>query len=448
METLTTPQLTPVADAPDAAENFDTVILGAGISGLTLAHDFAKAGQSVLLADTYDTPGGNHISVDIDGRSFDIGAIFFWSGYPQFEMFPELERLVVPVTWSLQRVTPIGKVARYPVDLRADLMDKPVGEWVGMALQIAQARIRGNRRDNSLSFLRYYLGDKLMQDSGILNYVERFYGLPADQISYDFARSRMRTIKETASLTGFASKTFRRVFAENQHLAHEQCLARPKSGFANYYQTAIEQLCKMGVRIQLGARIDWDASATRDSRLRIDGQPVKAATPISTMPLETTADLIGITSQTAPRSKGLCTLFCQFRGRRGFDAMILYNFHAAGRWKRLTMHSDYYGPEDGWEYFSVEVTSDEAEHAEALFADFRSTARAFGLFDGDLELMGHRHTGFAYPVYDRDAASKRDAMIEQINHAGLGLAGRQGRFQYLPTSSETIRTVRAQNPPS
>ena len=65
-----------VSTLPEQAD-YDVVVLGAGISGITLAYDFVRSGQSVLLVDEYETPGGNHISVNLDGRSFDIGAIFF-----------------------------------------------------------------------------------------------------------------------------------------------------------------------------------------------------------------------------------------------------------------------------------------------------------------------------------------------------------------------------------
>ncbi|MEE2877907.1 MAG: FAD-binding protein, partial [Pseudomonadota bacterium] len=112
-------------------------------------------------------------------------------------------------------------------------------------------------------------------------------------------------------------------------------------------------------------------------------------------------------------------------------------------------HSDYYGKADGWEYMSVEVTADsDTEGDESLFNDFRSTARAFGLFDGELELLGHRHTDFAYPVYEKGSAALRDELIDGITSAGVEVAGRQGRFQYLPTSAEAVRSVRETAPVS
>ncbi|RIJ30508.1 hypothetical protein D1223_07735 [Henriciella mobilis] len=431
-----------VSALPEQAD-YDVVVLGAGISGITLAYDFVRSGRSVLLVDEYETPGGNHISVNLDGRSFDIGAIFFWTGYPQFEMFPGLSELVVPVNWSLQRVTPDMRIARYPIDLRGDLLARPLKHKARMARDLLRMRLRGQSRHSALTFLEYYLGQTLMEDSGILNYVERFYGVPADEINYDFARSRMRPVERAASFSGLASQSFRKMFGKRQHLASEQCVARPKSGFPAYYDAAIGQLHGMGVETRLGAQIGWSASAQAGHALRIDGKPVSAHRIVSTMPLGRTAELAGVEADDAPRSKGLHTLFCQFRGQRGFDSLILYNFHKAGRWKRLTMHSDYYGKADGWEYMSIEITADSAEETpEALFADFRSTARAFGLFDGELELMGHRHTAFAYPVYSHGTAVRRDTMIDALAKAGIETAGRQGRFQYLPTSAEAIKSVR------
>lgn len=435
------PEVTKPVSVP---ERFDTVVLGAGISGLTLSHDLAKAGESVLLVDEYDAPGGNHVSVEISGRSFDIGAIFFWTGYPQFQMFPALSELVVPVDWSLQRVTPTGRVARYPVDMRADFFGHPLKAQAAMVSDIISARLKGQSRESALAFLEYYLGDRLMQESGILNYVKRFYGLPAESISYDFAKTRMRPVEYTASLSHLASRTFRKVFAKKQHLGSELCVARPKTGFSAYYDAAVGQLHGMGVKTLFGAKLDWAGEAEEGEKLRVNGESIAAGRIISTLPLVRAASLTGCKTTDEPRSKGLHSLFCQFRGKRGFDSLILYNFHRAGRWKRLTMHSDYYGPVDDWEYLSVEITADDPDESpEALFDDFRGTARAFGLFDGELELLGHRHTDFAYPIYDQGSARRRDALIKQVSDAGLEVAGRQGRFEYLPTSAETIRSVRA-----
>ena len=437
------------AETAPRASHYDVVILGAGISGMTLAHDFAKSGQSVLLVDEYGTVGGNHISVEINGRSFDIGAIFFWTGYPQFEMFPGLSELVVPVSWSLQRVTPDAHIARYPIDLKSDLLGRPFKRKLAIIGNLLRARMAGHSTQSAETFLKYFLGDALMEDTGILNYVERFYGLPAGRISHDFARSRMRPVERAASFSGLASKSFRKIFGTRQHLASEHCVARPKSGFPAYYDAAKGQLTGMGVDIRLGASLDFDRVAPAERRLSINEETVSARRIISTLPLTRTADLVGIETENTPRSKGLHTLFCQFKGDRGFESLILYNFHKAGRWKRLTMHSDYYGKADGWEYMSVEVTADsDTEDGESLFNDFRSTARAFGLFDGELELLGHRHTDFAYPVYEKGSAALRDELIDGITAAGLEVAGRQGRFQYLPTSAEAVRSVRETAPVS
>ncbi|MEM5515591.1 FAD-dependent oxidoreductase [Henriciella sp. AS95] len=422
---------------------YDVTVLGAGISGLTLAHDFAATGHSVLLVDAYQHAGGNHQSFNVGGMSFDVGAIFFWSDYPQFQMFPELFEQTIPLTWSFQRVTPAGKLAKYPLDLKLDLAALPKAKLVRVLFSGLRARLAGNAKTSAYEFLRYYLGETLMRTSGILNYVHRFYGLPAKEISYDFAEARMEPIARNATVTGvlgMARKKFGAKVLNNETF----CVARPKTGFPDYYALAIDTLRAKGVTVRLGTSIEQIVAVPDGTRIRLGDRTVKSRRTISTLPMQMTAEIAGCAGEDAPASKGLHSLYCRFRGERGFQSLILYNFHERGRWKRLTMHSDYYGKDGDWEYFSVEVTADDdTETAENLFDDLRTTTQAFGLFQGTLELAGSQYTDFAYPLYDHSSAKRRDALIKNIEAAGLELAGRQGRFQYLPTSDHTIKDTRA-----
>ncbi|MEZ5855985.1 MAG: hypothetical protein R3D67_15035 [Hyphomicrobiaceae bacterium] len=139
----------------------------------------------------------------------------------------------------------------------------------------------------------------------------------------------------------------------------------------------------------------------------------------------------------------LFTLFVSFEGDRGFDANILYNWSRRGRWKRLTMHSDYYGKRAGRAYANVEIPlfRKAPESAEAMFSDFAEAVRDYGLFQGDLRLEGHSLVQNAYPANTLGASAKAAAAIAALKQLGVQTVGRQGRFDYLPTGEHVANQV-------
>ncbi len=191
-----------------------------------------------------------------------------------------------------------------------------------------------------------------------------------------------------------------------------------------------------GVTFYFGMPVDAIGREGRRMTLTSNGNVMKADHIISTMPLNVTAALCGIPKSSMIRSLTLLTLYVTFVGRMGFDCAILYNFSAVGAWKRLSVHSRAYGMVNGREYFSVEVplTGNETD-AERSFADFLAHVRSMDLFDGDAELIGFDVTVDAYPVYVKGASDASAELIALVEDAGVDLIGRQGRFDYLPTTT-------------
>ncbi len=50
-------------------------IVGAGITGLVLAHELRKRGRSVRVWEAADRPGGVMWSAEVDGRVLDFGPV-------------------------------------------------------------------------------------------------------------------------------------------------------------------------------------------------------------------------------------------------------------------------------------------------------------------------------------------------------------------------------------
>jgi hypothetical protein len=164
---------------------------------------------------------------------------------------------------------------------------------------------------------------------------------------------------------------------------------------------------------------------------------------ISTLPLPIALKLVGLRADAALESSKMMTLCCSFRGATRINAVVLYNFDNFGYWKRLTIHSRYYGSVNGREYMSVEcvIPPGGATVAE-LFEDFSSHIQRRKIIDGELKLVAAMDLDFAYPVYTHEAELAKNNALQSLQDAGIESVGRQGRFEYIPHSTLVIEAVR------
>jgi protoporphyrinogen oxidase len=416
-------------------KEFHTIILGAGISGLVAASVISTVGKnSILIIDEYSKIGGNHISIDIGNYTFDIGSYIFQDDSPLLKHFPEMLPYYVKIDPSWQRLNPQGFVTKYPISIKDDLINAGPVEWARIGGSIIFSRLFRCKMRNARDFARYWIGARFLKRSGLEEYMKRFYGLPPDQIDLKFAMKRMGWISEYASLNNPMLKIKRKTHTGPSN----QQLARPRKGFDQLYRVAVDKLARKGVRVALSANIDDIAKFEGRFVVKTDQGSFTAERVISTLPLHATLRACNIPLRNELQSVSLISLFYSFKGARGFTAAILYNFSYEGSWKRLTVYSDFYGRNDGREYFGVEVNADHVGgsigHADRQFRDH---VAANGLFDGDLILEGNHTMANAYPIYVDGATELAEEAVHALSAFGVESIGRQGRFDYQPTARDT-----------
>jgi hypothetical protein len=423
------------------ADRYDVIVLGAGISGLVSASILLKQGyQNVLVVDEYAHIGGNHIDRSIGEYTFDIGSFIFQDDSPLLAHLPELLTLYVPINPSWGRLNPQRMVTQYPISIKDDLIAAGPVELLRILSSVLFARIFRCRLRNARDFAQYWIGSRLLNRSGLGNYMERFYGLPAEKIDIRFAEKRMLWIKEHASLRG----AFRRWVLPAPKSAPNQQLARPREGFAHLYQGVAQRLEREGGVFLLGAKMQSLEKKDGEFFLEMDGRRVSASRLVSTIPLERIQKLCGLHSDEKLLTVTLISLFFSFSGDRGFKESILYNFSHTGSWKRLTLYSDFYGESDGREFFAVEVNADHVfGSVETAEQDFRQHVSENGLFIGDLKLEGSHIVSNAYPVYTDKADEHAADAIAALRRFGIESFGRQGGFDYQPTARVSTLQVEA-----
>lgn len=412
-------------------EHFDVIVLGAGISGLVSASLLAQQNSGrVLVVDEYPHLGGNHIDRQHGNFTFDVGSFIFQDDSPLLRHFPELLSLYTPIKPSFARLNPQGIVTKYPISIKDDIFVAGPIEWARMLVSVATARVFFRKMHNARHFARYWIGSRLLERSGLLNYMERFYGVHPDLIDIDFAEKRMLWIKEHASFN-FVLRWLRSAPGGPSN----QQLARPREGFGRLYSAAAERLERVGVTFLLGAEMHTLRKARDTFVLEARGHCLEANRVISTIPIRRIQRLCGISREVDLKTVTLISLFFSFSGERGFTQSVLFNFSNLGAWKRLTMHSDFYGLSEGREFFAVEVNADHVgESVELAERDFRQHVSENGLFLGDLRLEGSYSLENSYPVYTHQAGEHAGKAIKALSEIGIESFGRQGGFDYQPTA--------------
>lgn len=410
------------------------------MTGLVAASVLHSQGlKRILVIDEYARIGGNHIDCQIGPYSFDIGTMIFQDDSPLMAHFPELLPLYHPVTVDISRITPGGSVCRYPFSFRDDVAAAGPFELVMLLASLIWARLPPVRITNAEDYVQYWIGPRFFERSGLANYIERFYGAKASQIDRIFAEKRMSNIAYAASL----GTRIARLFGARKLHNTKQEFVRPRAGFALLYDAARQSLMRKGTRFALGTRVE---SVTRNGalfRVTTEGLSAVSDSVFATIPLPRALEVCGLPPTGDLPVVELVSLFFSFKGRRGFSSNVLYNFSATGRWKRLTMYSDFFGPAQGREYFTVEVNWVEnglLRPAEGLISslveDFTADIGKKGLFDGSLTLEGSHRLQNGYPIYRKDATAAAAAAIESLRVFGIKSFGRQGGFDYLPTARQ------------
>ncbi|MBX4936536.1 NAD(P)-binding protein [Rhizobium binae] len=415
-----------------AVQQFDIIVLGAGISGLVAASILSAQGNRVIVVDEYDHVGGNHIDWSSrEGYTFDVGSLIFQDDSPLLRHFPELLERYVPIKPSWGRLNPQGKITVYPISIRDDIFGAgPVG-IVRIFASVLYARISCRRMANARDFARYWIGAYLLDRSGLGTYMKRFYGVPAEEIDLELARKRMLWIAEYASLRNL----LRRLLKRKRSIAPKnRQMARPREGFAVLYAAAVSRLQSCGVVFKLSASIGQVHKTDCGYAMSLDDSSVAASRIISTVPIEVAERICGSGKTSGLKTITLITLYFSFAGDRGFRQSIIYNFSHQGSWKRLTVYSDFYGRVAEREYFAVEVIAGVVNSAEQAEADFRQHVCANGLFNGDLKLEGNQILTNAYPIYSKGAAQNAAEAIARLRTFGIESIGRQGGFNYQPTA--------------
>ncbi|SFJ37136.1 FAD-dependent oxidoreductase [Jannaschia pohangensis] len=420
----------------------DVVVLGAGIAGLAAADRLSAAGARVTVLEMGDRVGGAHRSKTIGPYTFDFGSIFYEAGARLFDLPGAKADMCPTVQRQQRRLTPDGSLRHYPIQPE-DVMTWPAGRKLRALRDLLVQRFAVQRDGSLETICRRRLGDTIYRETGLRDYVTRFHHVPADQIDEEFFLHRMAFVAkstEFAALTRTATRMLRKQDTIPQ--SRPSLLVRPRSGYGAIFDPIVAALRARGVQFELNTPVTGLSRDTTGTRVETSGGAFRADAVVGAMPLDALHRMLfGVDSGLV--SLDLMSLFVSAETLHPETGNVLYNFHSKGRWKRATIYSRIYPtPDIDRAFFTVEVTLPPGASPDPADA-FAQTVAHFddcGL-GKDLRLEGHGLLPGAYPLYARGQKARAQAVLDRVTAAAVLPVGRQGRFEYLPTSSGVIRRV-------
>ncbi len=431
-----------MAQKADLAAKRAVTVLGAGIAGLYAAEHLTRAGHRVTVVERSRQCGGAHRSANIGPYTFDIGSIFYERNALIFHLAKGLIDKCPNVLRQQRRIAPDGALLHYPLAPREVLRTRPWRVPLGVMDMLASRLLV--RQDGTLDAIsRKRLGSIFFRDTGLRAYISRFNHVPPEDIDEQFFFRRMGFIEQATRLANLAKVATRLIYSDSGFKTPRKPLyVRPQGGFGELFDPIRERLEAAGVKFHFLEDITAIEQIGSGFRLQGTSQQFQADCVVSTISLSALyAMLFGESPGLA--SLDMTTLFVsaeKFATRAG---NVLFNFHDQGHWKRATIYSRIYaGTDTDREFLGVEVTIPPGgkHDPEAMFADFRDHLTRLGLAQ-DLRLEGSAFNEAAYPLYLKGSDVRLDAALARVHETGIISVGRQGRFEYLPTSTGVIARV-------
>jgi protoporphyrinogen oxidase len=176
-----------------ARKSFDYVIVGAGVAGLTLAHQLLEAGRSVLLIERHQRVGGlaKSFFYEVQGNTciFDTGPKRFHTEDPQVREF--ITRILEDQYLEIGRHSSVYLFGRYfswPLSTK-DLFKLPLSVQLRVGFDLMRKLVNGDESSNDHRFESYILNKygPTLYHSFFKGYTEKFIGIPATEVHEDWA---------------------------------------------------------------------------------------------------------------------------------------------------------------------------------------------------------------------------------------------------------------------
>lgn len=380
------------------------LIIGAGISGLAAARLALNRCFDVHIMESTDRIGGMMRSEIVESQAYDIGAFTFPQGNSMFDVFPELSNAMFAGNriLKLNNIVNTGYIDIFPFTLQGLFNNSSILDLARISASYMMTF--GSRdADDLRSWLVSHMGSAFYDLSGLHRYIERYYGLPDNEISMKFAKGRMGYIEDFRienTVMNWFRKFARRTGGKCMDADTHYPLLRPRSGFEELFSVIERSLGEHGCTVSKNEmitglrKLDESYLVTTNKRIEEAFDSVLLAAPPQSI-----IDSVGIDRPcNAVESFSLLSMF--IKGNMLIDGDILYNSSPYGNWKRMTLFNRLYNEECEVDRFTVEVVVDSSDphiNIQEAFRDFVASGERLCILDPEVRLCGAVLTENAYP---------------------------------------------------
>ncbi|RYE87454.1 MAG: hypothetical protein EOO75_14460 [Myxococcales bacterium] len=404
-----------------------TLILGAGLAGLSTALHLRQAGGEARLLEQASFVGGHATTIEDSGYRFDR------TGHLLHLRDPDMRALVTGLLGDRlltverrSRVYSHGVYTRYPFQANTFGLPPAVAHECVMGFLRAREAAPAGATDDFASWCRARFGDGFCRHF-LLPYNEKLWGVPASEITAAWCR-RFVPVPSVDDVIAGA------VGLNDRELGYNASFVYPRGGIGELPAA----LARAAGPVELGRRpqaIDW-----RRRRVTLADETIAYERLVSTVPLRALGALLVDPPDEVARAfgqlrcAGLRYLDVALRAPVGRDLHWVYVPEARYPFYRVGCYS----------HFSPDLTPAGGGSLYVELADRRPDAspdavpRVIALLV-EMGLIGHpdevafvreRHLPYAYVLFDHAHAAAVACIEAFLGACGIESTGRYGRWTY------------------
>jgi protoporphyrinogen oxidase len=250
-----------------------TAVLGGGPAGLSVAYHLRKLGGAAHVFEAGGTVGGACQTKAFAGFRYDMGAHRFHNVFP--EVTEEVRALLgdeIATVTAPSHIYHQGKPLPFPPSPLG--LARALGFW-RMAASVAPVLVRRPRQGANFKEDAVAKYGRLAAESFLINYSEKLWGLPADQLAVSISGKRLRGLDLKSTLRNLVRRK------DGEHL--DGAFLYPKRGFGQITEALVSRIDN----VHLHARVERVLHSGDEVRSIVlaDGREFDVDCAVSTLPI-------------------------------------------------------------------------------------------------------------------------------------------------------------------
>lgn len=388
---------------------YEYVIIGAGVTGLTLCKKFREAGISdILVLEADDKVGGLCKSEKIDGHQLDIGGgHFFHTKHPEvFEyVFSHLPECEFRYYKRVSKIELEGTTIDYPVE--SNIWQLPLEQKIRYLISVVRNGESQGRPEpmNYEEWVRWKLGDEIC-DHYMIPYNEKLWGVKLSEMDCDWLYKIPQVNVEEV-----LKYSLERQADVNKFPAHIHFYYPKKGGF----QSIVDALAKDEMKyVQLNTRV---VSLENQNKKWIVNKEWEAKHVVNTVPWNSLYSALGEPAE-------LSEDFAKIQYNRLMISLYEKEYIHDWHWRYIPdVHKTYHR-----EFYIHNFAEDSGENGVYLESNLDRYKNRLLKYDGKKIYEIATEAAYPIPVIGHEKAIKH--ILEYYEAKNLFGVGRWGQHQY------------------